>query len=58
MKCENCGSNMSAGYCSYCQEEAYIFFSQYEYLPETISSNDFSEKLKAQIEEKKKKGNK
>jgi len=45
--CENCGTKLSGGICSNCQEELYIFTEQNEFLPDNIS-DDFNNAVKEQ----------
>lgn len=45
--CENCGTRLSEGICPNCHEELYIYQTQYEELPETLSEK-FAEKVNEQ----------
>ena len=52
-RCENCGTRLRlSGACPNCQEELVIFEEQYEDLPPSLS-NQFTEKVKEQREERK-----
>ena len=46
-RCADCGSTMSGRMCPNCHEELYIFTTQYDDLPDTIS-DDFKEKVDEQ----------
>lgn len=48
--CENCGCKIRSGYCTNCQEEAYIAFVQ---APEMSFSEDFMGKAWQQEAERK-----
>lgn len=50
--CENCGSKISNGICSYCQEELYISTYQSEYAPNGFS-DEFLYKAEQQGKDKK-----
>lgn len=45
--CENCGCRIYNGICTNCEEENYIFETQYEWLPDNISE-EFQEKVTEQ----------
>jgi len=45
--CPDCGTKLSGGICSNCQEEAYILENQADYITEPVSE-DFAEKARAQ----------
>jgi len=45
--CEDCGTRISNGICPNCQEELFIFETQYEDLPEKLS-DEFMNKVKEQ----------
>jgi len=45
--CDDCGTRFSSGICPNCKEELYIFETQYEDLPETLSQ-EFINKVKQQ----------
>ena len=44
--CENCGCSIRSGYCTNCQEEAYIAFVQ---APEMDFSREFMDKAWEQV---------
>jgi len=48
--CENCGTKISNGLCPNCHEEAFIYETQYEYLPDEISQ-DFQQKVDEQLQD-------
>ena len=47
MYCEDCGTKLSGGICPNCSEELFIFETQYEDLPPTLS-DEFVEKVEEQ----------
>jgi hypothetical protein len=47
--CEDCGTKLSGGICPNCSEELFIYTTQYEDLPETLSE-EFTDKVKEQQE--------
>ena len=49
--CENCGTKLSDGTCPNCEEELYIYETQYDDLPETLS-DEFAEKVAEQEAER------
>ena len=51
--CEDCGTKLSGGVCPNCSEELFIYETQYEDLPETLSI-EFTDKIKEQREKENK----
>ena len=49
--CENCGTKLSYGTCSNCQEELYIFENQWHEDPFELS-DEFKEKINEQKKER------
>lgn len=52
--CDDCGTRISDGICPNCSEELFIFTTQQEYLPDTLS-DEFVEKVKEQQKKEKEK---
>jgi hypothetical protein len=52
MYCSKCGTKLSDKICPNCQEELYIYETQYEYMYEPVSEN-FMNKVYLQSEENK-----
>jgi len=52
MECEDCGRKMYRGLCVNCHEEAYIFETQLDSLPEKLS-DDFISKVGKQLRDRK-----
>lgn len=50
MNCPDCGTKYSDGYCPNCQEEAFIYETQTEFLPDRLSEEFMNKVRKQQID--------
>lgn len=51
--CEDCGTVLRGGYCTNCQEEAYIYYEQADPAERKTFSPDFVEKADQQLRDQK-----